>query len=178
MLGKQNEVVSHMRAAASGRGGGARDGAGVDRGRVREAGVRVPDSGGGAVGRDTTIHTWPNVAITSHRAPRGVEAAGALLERKNEKIAAVPHRLRSSCRDSRRPSQETDHPREMVEAALAHVVGNRSRRPTRRRTCSSGGGSCTIGLSTFDSVTHPRHRPIVKPAEHEFAESPHRDPSV
>ena len=39
-------------------------------------------------------------------------------------IAAVPHGLRSSFRDW--AAERTDHPREVVEAALAHVVGNRT----------------------------------------------------
>ncbi|MCY3845362.1 MAG: integrase arm-type DNA-binding domain-containing protein [Acidobacteria bacterium] len=38
-------------------------------------------------------------------------------------IAAVPHGFRSSFRDW--AAEETDHPREVVEAALAHVVRNR-----------------------------------------------------
>ena len=37
-------------------------------------------------------------------------------------VAAVPHGFRSSFRDW--ASEETDHPREVVEAALAHVVRN------------------------------------------------------
>ena len=42
---------------------------------------------------------------------------------KNQKIAAVPHGFRSSFRDW--AAENTDHPREVVEAALAHVVGNK-----------------------------------------------------
>ena len=38
-------------------------------------------------------------------------------------IAAVPHGFRSTFRDW--AGEETDHPREVIEAALAHVVGNR-----------------------------------------------------
>ncbi len=38
-------------------------------------------------------------------------------------IAAVPHGFRSSFRDW--AAEETDHPREVIEAALAHVVRNR-----------------------------------------------------
>ena len=38
-------------------------------------------------------------------------------------IAAVPHGFRSSFRDW--AAEETDHPREVVEAALAHAVGNK-----------------------------------------------------
>ena len=42
---------------------------------------------------------------------------------RNLDIAAVPHGFRSSFRDW--AAEETDHPREVVEAALAHVVRNR-----------------------------------------------------
>ena len=38
-------------------------------------------------------------------------------------IAAVPHGFRSSFRDW--AAEETDHPREVIEAALAHMVRNR-----------------------------------------------------
>ena len=38
-------------------------------------------------------------------------------------IAAVPHGFRSSFRDW--AAERTDHPREVIEAALAHVVGNK-----------------------------------------------------
>ena len=39
-------------------------------------------------------------------------------------IAAVPHGFRSSFRDW--ASERTDHPREVIEAALAHVVRNQT----------------------------------------------------
>ena len=39
-------------------------------------------------------------------------------------IGAVPHGFRSSFRDW--ASERTDHPREVIEAALAHVVRNRT----------------------------------------------------
>ena len=38
-------------------------------------------------------------------------------------LQAVPHGFRSSFRDW--AAEETDHPREVIEAALAHVVRNR-----------------------------------------------------
>ena len=41
---------------------------------------------------------------------------------KDLKIAAVPHGFRSSFRDW--AAEETNHPREVIEAALAHVVRN------------------------------------------------------
>ena len=42
------------------------------------------------------------------------------------KIGAVPHGFRSSLRDW--AAEEADHPREVIEAALAHVVQTGSRR--------------------------------------------------
>ena len=56
-------------------------------------------------------------------------------------IDAVPHGLRSSFRDW--AAEETDHPREVIEAALAHVIQNNVEAPpTRGPTCLSvGGGS-------------------------------------
>ncbi|MCY4624881.1 MAG: site-specific integrase, partial [Chloroflexi bacterium] len=42
----------------------------------------------------------------------------------NLKVDAVPHGFRSSFRDW--AAEETDHPREVVEAALAHAVGNQT----------------------------------------------------
>ena len=60
-------------------------------------------------------------------------------------IAAVPHGFRSTFRDW--AAEETDHPREVIEAALAHVVQNKVRSgPMPARTCSSaGGGSWATG---------------------------------
>ena len=43
---------------------------------------------------------------------------------KNLRIGAVPHGFRSSFRDW--ASERTDHPREVIEAALAHVVRNQT----------------------------------------------------
>ena len=48
-------------------------------------------------------------------------ASTTMLEK--HKIAAVPHGFRSSFRDW--AAEETDHPREVVEAALAHMVQNK-----------------------------------------------------
>ena len=45
-------------------------------------------------------------------------------------IAAVPHGFRSSFRDW--AAEETDHPREVIKAALAHVVTNRVEAAYRR----------------------------------------------
>ena len=47
------------------------------------------------------------------------------------KIAAVPHGFRSSFRDW--AAEETDHPREVAEAALAHKVRNPIEAAYRRK---------------------------------------------
>ncbi len=49
---------------------------------------------------------------------------------KDLKIAAVPHGFRSSFRDW--AAEETSHPREVIEAALAHVVQNKVEAAYRR----------------------------------------------
>ena len=49
---------------------------------------------------------------------------------RQREIAAVPHGFRSSFRDW--AAEETDHPREVVEAALAHVVQNKVEAAYRR----------------------------------------------
>ena len=41
----------------------------------------------------------------------------------HHEIAAVPHGFRSSFRDW--AAEQTDHPREVIEAGLAHVVQNK-----------------------------------------------------
>ena len=43
---------------------------------------------------------------------------------KQQGLDCVPHGFRSSFRDW--AAEKTDHPREVIEAALAHVVGNRT----------------------------------------------------
>ena len=56
------------------------------------------------------------------------ERVGRLLKRHG--IAAVPHGFRSSFRDW--AAEMTDHPREVIEAALAHVVRNKVEAAYRR----------------------------------------------
>ena len=56
------------------------------------------------------------------------ERVGRLLKRLG--IAAVPHGFRSSFRDW--AAEMTDHPREVIEAALAHVVRNKVEAAYRR----------------------------------------------
>ena len=54
----------------------------------------------------------------------GPIATSTLPKMLHHQVAAVPHGFRSSCRDQE--AERTDHPREVVEAALAHVVDNRT----------------------------------------------------
>ena len=60
--------------------------------------------------------------------PLGRTAIWELL--RASKIAAVPHGFRSSFRDW--AAEETDHPREVAEAALAHKVRNQVEAAYRR----------------------------------------------
>ena len=65
-------------------------------------------------------------------------------------IAAVPHGFRSSFRDW--AAEETDHPHEVIEAALAHVVQNKVEAAYRHYNELSGSGP---------SVHDARHFPPV-----------------
>ena len=73
---------------------------------------------------------------------RGRPLEGKRLNRllRKHRIAAVPHGFRSSFRDW--AAEETDHPREVVEAALAHVVQNQVEaaymRPVRAASSAHG----------------------------------------
>ena len=91
---------------------------------------------------------------------RGNRIKGTFLSEllRNLDIAAVPHGFRSSFRDW--AAEETDHPREVIEAALAHVSATGSRRPMLARTCSSGvGGSWTIGRRAWLAAATGRATP-------------------
>ena len=64
----------------------------------------------------------PLVFPSTGRNPISITRLPRLLQ--HHKIAAVPHGFRSSFRDW--AAEETNHPREVVEVALAHVVGNQT----------------------------------------------------
>ena len=63
----------------------------------------------------------PVVCVSERGKPLATKRLNRLLKRHG--IAAVPHGFRWSFRDW--AAEKTDHPREVVEAALAHVVKNR-----------------------------------------------------
>ena len=64
----------------------------------------------------------PLVLPSKGRNPISITRLPRLLQ--DHKIAAVPHGFRSSFRDW--AAEETNHPREVVEAAPAHIVGNQT----------------------------------------------------
>ena len=94
------------------------------------------------------------------RSGRAISASTLPKMLQQHKIAAVAHGFRSSFRDW--AAEKTDHPREVIEAALAHVVQElRWRPPTRGRTCSSvDGNSWTIGPSIWRAQAGEPGRPV------------------
>ncbi|MDE2972035.1 MAG: tyrosine-type recombinase/integrase [Acidobacteriota bacterium] len=64
-----------------------------------------------------------NPHVFPMRSGRPISASTLLKTLNDLRLAAVPHGFRSSFRDW--AAEETDHPREVIEAALAHVVQNK-----------------------------------------------------
>ncbi len=211
VLGKQNEVVRHMRALLH------RDVA------AAVATVRASDAAEAVklafeflvltAGRwgevrwarwtemDTTDHVWTIPATRmkanrEHRVPlcgRAVEILDAarplgdgvgrlvftvghgepleekvlrrLLER--QRVSAVPHGFRSSFRDW--AAEETDHRREVIEAALAHVVGNKVEAAYARSDLFERRRRLMDDWARYVAGAVPQHRPIAEPAGHELA---------
>ena len=98
---------------------------------------------------------------TARRKPLKDMALSGLL--KDLGIAAVPHGFRSSFRDW--AAEETDHPREVVEAALAHVVRNpieaayaRSDLFERRRRLMDDWADYLAGRALYAPVSPARRR--------------------
>ena len=85
---------------------------------------------------------------------------------KDHGIAAVPHGFRSSFRDW--AAEKTDHPREVIEAALAHVVQNQVEAAYARSDLFDRRRTLMNDWEAYLAATHP-HRPAVEPAEHELA---------
>ena len=77
------------------------------------------DLGGGGL---TTVASSGLVFPTRHGKPLHDAMLSRLVQQLG--IPAVPHGFRSSFRDW--ASERTDHPREVIEAALAHVVRNQT----------------------------------------------------
>ena len=72
-------------------------------------------------------------------------------------IAAVPHGFRSSFRDW--AAEETDHPREVIEAALAHVVQNKVEAAYARSDLFERRRRLMDDWEAYLAVTHPQRPP-------------------
>ena len=211
VLGKQNEVVRHMRALPH------RDvSAAVKTVRASDAAEAVKlafeflvltAARWGEVRwarwteMDATAHVWTIPAARmkanrEHRVPlcrRAVEILDAartlgdgdgplvftaggeepleekvlrrLLER--QRVPAVPHGFRSSFRDW--AAEETEHRREVIEAALAHLVGNKVEAAYARSDLFERRRLLMDDWAKYVAGAHPQHCPVVEPAEHELA---------
>ena len=83
-------------------------------------------------------------------------------------IAAVPHGFRSSFRDW--AAEETDHPREVIEAALAHVVRNQVEAAYARSDLFERRRRLMDEWAAYLAGVHRPQPPIAEP-EHEVAGS-------
>ncbi len=80
-----------------------------------------------------------------------------LLERL--RVPAVPHGFQSSFRDW--AAEETEHRREVIEAALAHVVGNRVEAAYARSDLFERRRRLMNDWAGYLDRTHPQHPAIV-----------------
>ena len=90
-----------------------------------------------------------------------------LLEK--NRIAAVPHGFRSSFRDW--AAEQTNHPREVVEAALAHTVQNKVEAAYARSDLFERRRRLMNDWEAYLAGTHRPQPLIAKPAEHEVVGS-------
>ena len=88
---------------------------------------------------------------------------------KDLEIPAVPHGFRSSFRDW--AAEETDHPREVIEAALAHVVRNQTEAAYARSDLFERRRRLMDDWAAYLAGAHHRQPPITEPAEQEVAGS-------
>ncbi len=85
------------------------------------------------------------------------------------RMAALSHGFRSSFRDW--AAEETDHPREVIEAALAHVVQNKVEAAYARSDLFERRRHLMNDWEAYLAGTHRPQPPIAKPAEHEVVGS-------
>ncbi len=85
---------------------------------------------------------------------------------KEQGIDAVPHGFRSSFRDW--AAERTNHPREVVESALAHVVQNKVEAAYARSDLFERRRTLMNDWEAYLADTHP-HRPTAEPTEDELA---------
>ena len=99
----------------------ARPGRGVPAVHHAHDAGRPPDFRDGAPDRNRWGRQSRPVHVSAARGAPGSGSCSGILKDCN--IAAVTHGFRSMFREL--AAEEADHPREVVEAALAHVVGNK-----------------------------------------------------
>ena len=87
----------------------------------------------------------------------------------HHRIAAVAHGFRSSFRDW--AAEETDHPREVIEAALAHVVPNKVEAAYARSDLFNRRRRLMNDWEAYLAETRRPQPPIAKPTEHEVVGS-------
>ena len=113
-----------------------------------------------------TLGDGPLVFSPGGGRPLDVQRFRRLLDRCG--IDCVPHGFRSSFRDW--AAEETDHPREVIEAALAHVVQNPVEAAYARSDLFERRRRLMDDWETYLADTHPPQRPpSMEPAEHELA---------
>ncbi len=86
---------------------------------------------------------------------------------KTLEVPAVPHGFRSTFRDW--AAEETNHPREVVETALAHVVQNKVEAAYARSDLFERRRRLMNDWEAYLADAHRPQPPIVEPAEHELA---------
>ena len=84
-------------------------------------------------------------------------------------IASVAHGFRSSFRDW--AAEETDHPREVIEAALAHVVPNKVEAAYARSDLFERRRHLMNDWAAYLADTRRPHPPNAEPAEQELVGS-------
>ena len=107
----------------------------------------------------------PLVFTTGGGRPLSAKRLRRLLERCG--IACVPHGFRSSFRDW--AAEETNHPREVIEAALAHIVQNRVEAAYARSDLFERRRRLLHDWAAYLVDAHRRQPPIAEPAEQGIA---------
>ena len=108
-----------------------------------------------------------NPLVFPMRSGRPISASTLPKMLQQHRIAAVAHGFRSSFRDW--AAEETDHPREVIEAALAHVVQNKVEAAYARSDLFDRRRRLMNDWEAYLAETRHPQPPIAEPAEHDVA---------
>ena len=108
-----------------------------------------------------------NPLVFPMRSGRPISASTLPKMLQQHRIAAVAHGFRSSFRDW--TAEETDHPREVIEAALAHVVQNKVEAAYARSDLFDRRRRLMNDWEAYLAETRHPQPPIAEPAEHDVA---------